>query len=117
MYRATIIYNKGSEEKLLPKKLLKLTHKAFDYISDEVQKNPDNFKQKLEPKELRKARIKNALKLQARNKKTRENNISKVKEAIATNKYYKADGKTLNISAIAISTGLSRITVSNILGI
>ena len=114
MHRACKIYNKNSEEKILPKKLLKLTHKAFDFISEEIVNNPDNFKQKLNPKELRNARIKNATKLQANNKKIRENNVSKVKEAIATDQCYKLNGD-INSNAIVRYTSLNRQTVNTIL--
>ena len=115
LFRAAKLYNQYNEEKLLPKKLLKLTHKAFDYITEEIKKNPDGFKQKLKKKELREARKKNALKLQARNKKTSEANAAKVKQAIATGKYHKADGTTLNISAITNATKLSRVTICKII--
>ena len=116
LYRAAKIYNKNSEEKVLPKKLLKLTHKAFDYISQQTQDNPDGFKQKLEKEELRRLRIKHgATVLQKSNKRKRDTNTIKVEEAIATNKYYKADGITVNVTAIANATGLSRPTVTAIL--
>ena len=116
LYRAVKIYNKNSEEKLLPKKLLKLTHKAFDYISQQIKENPDAFKQKLEKEELRRHRIKHgATILQKSNKRKRDANTIKVQEAIATNRYYKADGTTFNVTAIANATGLSRPTVTAIL--
>ena len=116
LYRASKIYNKNSEEKILPKKLLALSQKAFDYISQEIEDNPDNFKQKLEAKELRRRRIKHAATvLQKANKKKRDTNVTKVKEAIATDRYYKADGTTLNVSALANSLSLSRPTITAIL--
>ena len=116
LYRAAKIYNKNSEEKVLPKKLLKVTHKAFGYISQQTKDNPDGFKQKLEKEELRRLRIKHgATVLQKSNKRKRDTNTIKVEEAIATNKYYKADGITVNVTAIANATGLSRPTVTAIL--
>ena len=116
LYRAAKIYNKNSEEKLLPKKLLKLAHKAFDYINEQVKDNPDSFKQKLEAKELRRRRIKHATTvLQKANKQRRDTNITKVKEAIGTDRFYKADGTTLNVSALANSLNLSRPTITAIL--
>ena len=116
LYRAAKIYNKNSEEKVLPKKLLKLTHKAFDYISQQTQDNPDAFKQKLEKEELRKHRVKHGMtKLQKSNKKTRSANTTKVQDAINSGKCYKADGTTVNVTAVAITAGLSRPTVSDIL--
>lgn len=116
LYVASKIYNKNSEEKLNPKKLLKLTHKAFDYISQEIENNPDNFKQKLSPRQLRRHRIKHgATVLQKSNKRKRDTNIIKVKEAIATGRHYKADGTTLNVSALANSLSLSRPTITAIL--
>jgi len=117
LFRAAKLYNQHSEEKLLPKKLLKLTHKAFDYIAKEIEKNPDGFKQKLEEKELREVRIKNALKLQAGNKQTRKENITKVKTAIASGLHYKSDGVTLNVTSLAINTSLTRVTINRILKI
>lgn len=113
--RASKIYNKNSEDKMLPKQLLKLTHKAFDFITEEINNHPDNFKQKLEPKELRNARIKNAVKLQANNKKIRFDNTVKVKEAIESGRHYKADGTTINVSSIANACDLTRVTASRIL--
>jgi hypothetical protein len=115
LYRASRIYNKNSEDKMLPKQLLKLTHKAFDFITEEINNHPDNFKQKLEPKELRNARIKNAVKLQANNKKIRFDNTVKLKEAIESGKHYKADGTTINVSSIANACALTRVTASRIL--
>ena len=116
LYRAAKIYNKNSEEKLLPKKLLKLTHKAFDYISQQTQNNPDAFKQKLDKEELRRHRVKHgATVLQKSNKKRRDANTIKVEEAIATGRYYKADGTTLNVSALSNATNLSRPTTTAIL--
>ena len=116
LYRAAKIYNKNSEEKVLPKKLLKLSHKAFDYINEQVKENPLAFKQKLEKEELRRHRIKHgATVLQKSNKRKRDANTIKVQEAIATNRYYKADGTTLNVTAVANATGLSRPTVTAIL--
>ena len=115
LYRAAKIYNKHSEEKVLEKKLLKLTHKAFNYISEEIKNNPENFKQKLEPKQLRNARVRNALKLQARNKQTRKDNTAKVKEAIESGRHYKSDAVTLNVSSLAVATKLSRMTVKRTL--
>jgi hypothetical protein len=116
LYVASKIYNKNSEDKLLPRKLLKLTHKAFNYINQEILSNPDNFKQKLNPNDLRKLRIKHGLSvLQKSNNTQRKTNTSKIKEAIATDKYYKADGTTLNVSAIANTLNLSRPTITAIL--
>ncbi len=116
LYRAAKIYNKNSEEKVLPKKLLKLSHKAFDYINEQVKENPLAFKQKLEKEELRRHRIKHgATVLQKSNKRKRDANTIKVQEAIATNRYYKADGTTVNVTAVANATGLSRPTVTAIL--
>jgi len=101
-------------EKLLSKKVSALTYKAYNFISEEIENNPDKFKQRLSDKELRNARIKNAAKLQARNKKTREKNIKRVRESIATGKHYKSDGKTLNVTSVANATGLSRVTIKKI---
>ena len=116
LYRAVKIYNKNSEEKLLPKKLLKLTHKAFDYISQQIRENPDSFKQKLEKEELRRHRIKHgATVLQKSNKRKRDTNTIKVQEAINSGKYYKADGITVNVTAVANAIGVSRPTVTAIL--
>lgn len=114
LYQAATTYNKNIDEKLLPKKVSALAHKAYEYISQEIEKNPDKFKQRLSDKKLRNARIKNAAKLQARNKKTREQNIIKVKEAIATGKYHKVDGVSVNKSALSKATRLSRKTINNI---
>ena len=116
LYRAAKLYNKHREDKLLPKKLLKLTYKVFDYITAEIKDNPDGFKQKLEKEELRRHRIKHgATVLQKSNKRKRDANTIKVQEAIATNRYYKADGTTVNVTAVANATGLSRPTVTAIL--
>jgi hypothetical protein len=116
LYVASKIYNKNSEDRLHPKKLLKLTQKAFDFISEEIKDNPENFKQKLTPRELRRHRIKHgATVLQKSNKRKRDANTAKVQEAIATDRYYKADGTTLNVSALANSLSLSRPTITAIL--
>ncbi len=116
LYVASKIYNKNSEEKILPKKLLKITHKAFNFIDDEIKNNPDNFKQKLDPKDLRKLRIKHgATVLQKSNQRKRSNNTAAVKDAIATGRYYKADGSTLNVSSLSNALNLSRPTITAIL--
>ena len=110
------IYNSFLEEKVLPKKLLKLTHKAFELLNGEIENNPDNFKQKLNPKELRRLRIKHgATVLQKSNNKRRDANTHIVKEAIATQRYYKADGVTVNVSALSNATNLSRPTLTAII--
>lgn len=113
---ASKIYNENIEEKILPRKLLKLTHKAFDFITEEIKSNPHYFKQKLDPKELRRVRINHGLTvLQKSNKRKRNDNTEKVKAAIATSRHYKANGTTLNISSLAKATSLSRQTVTTIL--
>ncbi len=115
LYNASTIYNKNSRDKILPNKLLKLTQKAFAFISNEIEEHPENFKQKLTKKELRNARIKNALILQANNKRIKNNNLKIIEEAIKTNKHYKAGAKTLNVSSLSNVTGLSRVTVTKLL--
>ncbi len=116
LYVASKIYNKNSEEKILPKKLLQISHKAFNFIDDEIKNNPDNFKQKLEPKELRRVRINHGLTvLQKSNKRKRDASTATVTAAIATGKYYKSDGVTLNAKAVSTATGISYKTVRTIL--
>jgi len=115
LYSASKLYNKNLDDKILPKKLLTITRKAFNFISDEIENNPENFKQRLDPKELRHIRIKHgATVLQSANIKRRVHNTKLIKEAIATDRCYKADGESLNVSAIVTLTKLNRKTVTAI---
>ena len=115
LYRASKIYNKNNKEKIPPKKLLQLTHKAFDFITQQIQEKPNEFTQKLNARELRKARIKNALKLQARNKKIRQQNIAIIQLAIKSGKHFMSDGRTLNVTSLSTATNISRVTITKIL--
>jgi len=100
---------------LLPKEVRKITLKAWTFISEQIELHPEDFKQRLEPEELKTVRINNAKRLQVSNQSKRASNIALVRDAIASGLHYKADGSTINKSSIAKATKLSRVTVSSVL--
>jgi hypothetical protein len=110
---AAHIYVRGMS--LLPKEARKITYKAWEFISEQIELNPEDFKQKLSAPELKAVKVQSGKRLQKYNDMRRTENIELINEAIASGKHYKSDGITLNKSSLATATGLSRVTINSIL--
>ena len=99
---------------LLPKEVLKIAHKAFTFIEEQIKLHPEDFKQKLTQQELQQVKSAHGKRLQKYNQMKRTDNIELVKEAISSGKCLKANG-TINVGKVAIATALNRKTVEKIL--
>ena len=109
---ATHIYVQGMS--LLPKEARKITRKAWEFISKQIELHPDEFKQKLTQEELQQVKSAHGKRLQQYNQMRRADNVELVKEAISSGKCLKANG-TINIGKVATTTALNRKTVEKIL--
>lgn len=110
---AANIYAKSLE--LLPKEVSKITSKAWIFIEEQKELYPEDFKQKLEPEELRAVKLEHGKRLQKYNETKRASNVDLVKDAVNSGMHYKSDGITLNKSSIAKAVGITRVTVSKVL--
>jgi hypothetical protein len=99
---------------LLPKEVRKITIKAWEFISEQIELHPEDFKQKLTKQELQQVKQSHGKRLQKYNQQKRTNNKALVKDALSSGNCLKANG-TLNIGAIAKTTKLNRKTVEKIL--
>lgn len=113
MSLASNIY--AQDMSLLSKEVLKITRKAFEFIAEQIELHPEDFKQKLTKEELKEARLRNVEKLQKYNDSKRAENIIIVTDAIASGIHYKSDGVTLNKSSLANATKFNRATINAIL--
>ena len=100
---------------LLPKEVHKITVKAHKFIAEQIELHPEDFRQRLEPEELAVVKTAHGQRLQQYNDTKRADNIALVSDAIESGYCYKSDGATVNGSAVAKRSGLSRVTVSKIL--
>ncbi len=100
---------------LLRKEVRKITLKAWEFISEEIESHPEDFKQKLSPAELSAVKSASGARLQKYNDTKRADNISLVQDAIASGLHYKSDGASLNVSSLTNATKLNRKTVDKIL--
>ena len=109
---ASHIYVKGMD--LLPKEARKITLKAWEFISEQIELNPEDFKQKLKPEELKAVKSAHGKRLQQYNQAKRTDNTKIVQDAIDSGKCLKANG-TIHIGQVAKYTNLNRKTVEKIL--
>ena len=110
---ATHIYVQGMS--LMPKEARKITYKVWEFISQQIELHPDEFKQKLTQQELQQVKSAHGQRLQKYNQQRRANNIELVIDAVSSGKYYKSDGITLNKSSLSNAIGLNRKTIEKIL--
>lgn len=99
---------------LLPKEVLKIAHKAFIFIEEQIELHPKDFKQKLTRQELEQVKKAHGARLQKYNQQKRTNNIALVKDAVSSGDCLKANG-SINVGKVATTTALNRKTVEKIL--
>jgi len=110
---ASHIYS--SEMKLLPKEKRKITLKAWTFMSEQIELNPEDFRQRLTKEELQQVKAQHGKRLQKYNQQTRASNVKLVQKALSSGRYYKSDGVTINKSSLSNATGLTRATIDKIL--